>query len=90
MESSPFKQAIQEHLMLRKKNRLLETDMPLARYRSTEAVANHAMFKSEADVARDESPQDSRHADWPIAEADSDLFATDELWTRTPSFEWGD
>ena len=89
MEPSPFKQAIQEHLMLRKKNRLLEAEMPLARYRSTEAVGNHAMFKSESDVAREGSLEGGQD-DWALAVADSDLLVTEELWSRSPSFEWGD
>jgi hypothetical protein len=82
MEPSPFKQAIQEHLKLQDRNRPLEAVMPLARYRSTE---------SEADVARmDSPPHEEGQADWPLAEADLDLFVTDEMWVRTPSFEWGD
>ena len=89
MELSPFKQAIKEHLVLRAQNTVLEAEMPLSRYRSEEMSANHAVFKSEAEAVREET-RDGAQADWPVAEADSGLLASDELWARSPTFEWGD
>ena len=88
MEPSPFKQAIKEHLVLRAQNSVLDAEMPLARYRSEEIVANHAVFKSEAEAVREETLEGAR-ADWPVS-ADAGLFASRELWTRSPTFEWGE
>ena len=89
MEPSPFKQAIKEHLVLREQNRVLEAEMPLARYRSEEILANHAVFKSEADAVHEETLEGGA-GDWPVVEANVGLLAADELWARSPTFEWGD
>ena len=89
MELSPFKQAIKEHLVLRAQNTVLEVEMPLARYRSEEISANHAVFKSEADAVQEETPEGAQ-PDWPVAEADSGLLPSGELWAGSPTFEWGD
>lgn len=89
MEPSPFKQAIKEHLVLREKNSVLEAEMPLARYRNDEIAANHAMFKSEAEAVSEETVeggQDERR----IMQAEAVPPASDELWARSPTFEWGD
>jgi hypothetical protein len=89
VEPSPFKQAIREHLVLREQNKTLEERMPLARYISETTLTNESVFSSEADAVREERAM-AAETEWPVAELNDVLFATDELWTRSPSFEWGD
>jgi hypothetical protein len=87
---SAFEQAIKEHLALRQRNASLEQDMPLSRYRVEETVANHALFKPEAE-ARLEETQALPSADgWPVRDEDTSFEIPQDLWARSPSFDWGD
>jgi len=70
---------IQEHLDLQRKNRLLEAEMPLDRYRDTSVVQvleeTQEWVLPESRTVLDHEP----------------LFtAAEELWTGTPAFNWGD
>jgi hypothetical protein len=80
-----FGLAIREHLDLQRRNRELETDMPLAHY-------------LEGGVA---SVNGGEHAledtqEWVLPEAGTvidhgRLFpSAEELWSGTPAFDWGD
>ncbi len=89
MEPFPFKQAIKEHLVLREQNRVLEAEMPLDRYRSEESTPNHALFKSEAEAVSEETVEVGQDAS-PVMQADTGPSSSDELWVRSPTFEWGD
>jgi hypothetical protein len=86
----PFGQAIKEHLELKERNSVLEQEMPLASYRGEQVLANHAMFRSEADAQQEENSSDTAEADWPRAEADMGLHSPEELWVAEPVFNWGD
>jgi hypothetical protein len=84
----PFGQAIKEHLELKERNSGLEREMPLASYRAEHVLANHAMFRSEAEARHEETP--SEQHDWPLAEPDIDLPTAEGLWVGDPAFDWGD
>ena len=85
-----FGLAIQEHLELRARNRLLEAEMPLDRYR-TESVSNHSLFKSEEAAVLEDTlewsfPDEVR----PEGQREPLLEPVEELWSVSPAFDWGD
>jgi hypothetical protein len=84
----PFEDAIKEHLELKERNSILEPEMPLARYRAEHMLANHAMFRSEAEAQEEDTG--GEQDDWPLAEPDTDLPEPEELWVGDPAFDWGD
>jgi hypothetical protein len=79
-----FDLAIKDHLELKRRNRLLEADMPLAAYREDGAAP-----ASRAAIALEDTQE------WVLPEvstviAHEPLFpAPEELWTGTPAFDWG-
>lgn len=85
MEES-FGLAIKEHLELQRRNRPLEAEMPLERYREPGSVA--------AVVAA--APVLEETQEWVMPEARTviehePLFpAAEELWAGQPAFDWGD
>jgi hypothetical protein len=79
-----FADAINDHLELSRRNARLESELPLARYRSEE-ISNHSLFRPEAE-ARLEDTQDFAPV-WPLRDED----AVDAWLVReAPSFDWGD
>lgn len=85
-----FGQAIKEHLELQERNSGLERELPLASYRAEQVLANHAMFRSEAQAQQEETASEAEQDDWPLAEADTDLSTPAALWVGEPVFDWGD
>jgi hypothetical protein len=84
MEES-FGLAIQEHLELQRRNRLLEAEMPIATYRDPSAATSasaSAVLEETQEWALPELRGESGHQPlFPPAE---------ELWSGTPAFDWGD
>jgi hypothetical protein len=100
--SSPFAQAIQEHLELRQRNATLDPLMPLHVYKSEDPFENHPLFKTE-EQARLEETMDGEPAvvaagPWPGEETATVEHAPashpdleDSLWGReSRDFDWGD
>ena len=84
-----FGLAIRQHLELQARNRLLEGEMPIERYR-TGTVSNHALFKSEADAALEDTHEWSFPGEVRAAGDREPLFEpVEELWSGTPAFDWG-
>jgi hypothetical protein len=83
-----FGSVIKQHLELQRRNRHLDGEMPLDRYLDQPAVANHALFKAEESARAEERPQPE---EWPTRD-DGPLFpqSPEELWSSSPSFDWGD
>lgn len=76
-----FAVAIQDHLELQRRNRLLEPEMPLSAYRDPPRAA--PVLDDTQEWAMPDSPAVLEHAE--------PLFPpADELWTGTPAFDWGD
>ncbi len=81
MEES-FGLAIKEHLELKRRNRALESELPLEHYLETGATAV--------------SPLSEDTQEWVLPEASTVLGheprapVADELWAGTPAFDWGD
>ena len=73
-----FGTAIQHHLELQRRNRMLEPDMPLAQYRdgNTDQVS--------VAIALEDTQE------WTIADDAPMLPPVEDLWSGTPAFEWGD
>ena len=96
--TSLFSQVIQDHLELKRKNSLLEPDMPLDRYKSEDPFDNHPLFKTEEQARLEETldgiePEVVAHASfaWPGSDTLSVGAADDSgLWTRSRDFDWGD
>jgi hypothetical protein len=99
---SLFAQAIQEHLELKKRNALLEREMPIDVYKSEDPFENHPLFKT-VEQARLEETMDGVPAvaaaapAWPGEDATvENAPAThpeleDSLWGReSRDFDWGD
>jgi hypothetical protein len=82
MEES-FGLAIQEHLELQRRNRLLEAEMPIEGYRDPSAAVSASTLLEETQ-------------EWTLAELRTEsenepLFPpAEELWSGTPAFDWGD
>jgi len=74
-----FAVAIQDHLELQRRNRLLEGEMPLSSYRDPRSAA---VLEDTQEWALPDSPAVLEHEPlFPPAE---------ELWSGTPAFDWGD
>ena len=83
MEES-FGLAIQEHLELQRRNRLLEAEMPIAGYRDPSGApqASAAVLEETQEWVMPETRTVIEH---------EPLFPpADELWSGTPAFDWGD
>ena len=73
-----FAFAIQDHLELQRRNRMLEGDMPLSTYREPRAT----VLEDTQEWVMPESPALLEHQPlFPPAE---------QLWTGTPAFDWGE
>ena len=101
---SYFAQVIQDHLELKRRNSLLEGDMPLDRYRTDDPFENHPLFKTE-EQARIEDTMDGNEpavaVDGPAREwlgedtvehtfPEAEEEAEPGLWGRSREFDWGD
>ena len=74
-----FAVAIQSHLDLQRRNRMLEGDMPLASYRDRRAAS---VLEDTQEWVMPESPALLEH---------EPLFpAAEQLWTGSPAFDWGE
>jgi hypothetical protein len=80
-----FDLAIKEHLELQRRNRMLETEMPLEHYRA------------ESEPSSGGGTQVLENTEeWVLPEARTVIGheppapAAVELWTGTPAFDWGD
>ncbi len=81
MEES-FDLAIKEHLELQRRNRPLETEMPLDHYRDGSPSGATPVLEDTQEWVLPEAATVMGHE--PL------LPAVEELWTGTPSFDWGD
>ncbi len=82
MEES-FGLAIQEHLELQRRNRLLEAEMPLATYRDPSATQQASLVLEET--------QEWTLPEVRVESVNEPLFPpAEELWSGTPAFDWGD
>jgi hypothetical protein len=52
--SSQFAAVIEEHLELKRRNRHLESELPLDTFVGHDPFVNHPLFKTEADARREE------------------------------------
>jgi hypothetical protein len=101
---SYFAQVIQDHLELKRRNSLLEGDMPLDRYKNEDPFENHPLFKTE-EQARIEDTMDGNepavavegHAAQWVGEdtaehtfPDAEEDSEESLWGRSREFDWGD
>jgi hypothetical protein len=87
MEES-FGLAIQEHLELQRRNRPLEKEMPLDGYR--EPGARRAAAQHASSVVLEDT-QEWVMPDAPTVIDHEPLFpAPEDLWSGTPTFDWGD
>lgn len=89
-----FAVAIQDHLDLQRRNRPLETEMPLDGYRDPRAAdvleetQEWVMPQAPAALAEEwvtpESPAVLEHEPEPL------FPPAEDLWTGTPAFDWGE
>jgi hypothetical protein len=79
-----FDLAIKDHLELQRRNRLLEDEMPLSSYRDRPVPAARAAIALEdtQEWVIPESPA--------LLEHEPLLPQTEQLWSGTPAFDWGD
>jgi hypothetical protein len=95
-----FARVIEEHLELKRRNSMLDGDMPLSRYRVDDPFENHPLFKTE-EQARIEDTLDGSEPDlkaetvlaWPVFDAESieePPDPDDSFWGRSRDFDWGD
>jgi len=96
-----FAQVIQEHLELKERNKRLEHQMPLERYKHEDPFDNHPLFKTEEQARIEEtmdgveSPLAAREPvlAWPgadTAEHRAPELEDSGLWSRSRDFDWGD
>jgi hypothetical protein len=99
-----FAQVIQDHHELKRRNTLLEGDMPLDRYMHEDPFENHPLFKTEEQAriedTLDGEPAVTAHsgrvlewvgedtAEYTFPEAEEEAAAG--LWGRSREFDWGD
>ena len=91
-------QAIEEHLELKRRNALLEQNMPIERYKDDDPFQNHPLFKTEEQARLEETmddiavPVDAEALKWPAEETSEDSAPDleESLWTRSRDFDWGD
>jgi len=98
---SLFAQAIQEHLELKQRNAMLETELPIQSYKAADPFENHPLFKTEEQARLEETLDGSEPAvvahapaEWPTTTASDDepeRSIEDSLWGQTTrDFDWGD
>ncbi len=76
-----FAVAIQDHLDLQRRNRLLEPDLPLDEYRDPTAAS---VLEETQEWVMPDTPAKLEH------EAEPLFPPAEELWSGTPAFDWGD
>ena len=97
--STLFAQVIEDHLALKERNSMLESNMPIERYKNEDPFENHPLFKTEEQARLEETmdgevtfPEDMTLA-WPVqaeVEAHGEPAESSALWGRTRDFDWGD
>jgi hypothetical protein len=101
---SLFAQVIQDHLELKRKNSLLDGDMPLDRYMNEDPFENHPLFKTEEQARLEETmdgeePAITGEVSWPgeqveahalVPDVEPDSAEDTGLWSRSRDFDWGD
>ncbi|MDX6591397.1 MAG: hypothetical protein QOJ13_593 [Gaiellales bacterium] len=96
---SLFSSVIEDHLALKRKNSLLDDDMPLEQYIGDDPFQNHPLFKSEDEARREEEETGEHPAvsleippdtlSMPVVEAGSRDGAQSWMETQTePDFRW--
>ena len=99
-----FAQVIQDHLELKRRNALLDGEMPLDRYVSEDPFENHPLFKTEEQARLEETldgeeavvPDQPTVLAWPgedtaeQAGPAAEEGESDNLWGRSRDFDWGD
>ncbi len=81
LETLVLRQVIQDHLELKRKNALLEQNMPLARYMTEDPFDNHPLFKSEEQARVEETMSGESFADEPSPLA----WPTDDTFVEPPA-----
>jgi hypothetical protein len=76
-----FAVAIQDHLDLQRRNRLLEPDLPLDEYRDQTPAS---VLEETQEWVMPDTPAKLEH------EAEPLFPPAEELWSGTPAFDWGD
>jgi hypothetical protein len=96
---SLFAQVIQDHLELRDRNSLLETKLPIGRYKSGDPFENHPLFKTEEQARLEETMEGLEAPEvvavastlgWPGEEPAVAEETDESLWSRSRDFDWGD
>ena len=96
---SLFAQVIQEHLELRDRNSLLETRLPIGRYKSEDPFENHPLFKTEEQARLEETLEGLAAPEvvsvasplgWPGEDTALGQETDEGLWSRSRDFDWGD
>jgi hypothetical protein len=91
-EPSLFASAIEDHLRLKRRNSVLEPEMPIEAYIPEDPFTHHALFKTEQDARLEEEETGEHPAitlEWPGVSADGEL---EEAWLdrqQAPGFDWG-
>ena len=92
---SIFAKVIQDHLELKRRNSLLEHEMPLNRYKSDDPFENHPLFKTEEQARLEEtmdgdlSLPDVPALAWPGDEPEHEELE-DSFGAKSRDFNWGD
>ena len=90
-QATPFARIIEEHLELKRRNSLLDRNMPLDRYRVEDPFTNHPLFKTE-EQARLEDTLSGRESGldgstvlaWPGEDSEPDVEAHVQLGDQQP------
>jgi hypothetical protein len=80
-----FGLAIKEHLELKRRNRMLEPEMPLEGYREGSTRSSGGGTQVLESLEEWVLPQERT-----VIGHERPTPAADELWTGTPVFDWGD
>jgi hypothetical protein len=89
-----FAFAIQDHLELQRRNRLIDGDLPLSAYREPRVPA--PVLEDTQEWAMPECPALLGEQEWVTPESPAvlehePLFPpSEELWSGVPAFDWGD
>ena len=95
---SLFAQAIQEHLELKQRNAMLETELPIQSYKAADPFENHPLFKTEEQARLEETMDGTEPAVetaaathlWPGEDTLEPVETEQGLWGRSRDFDWGD
>ncbi len=98
MEES-FDLAIKEHMELQRRNRMLESEMPLAHYlepRSGEPGTRQLSSPEPSSRRHSSAPVLEDTQEWVLPEAPTVMGhetprpPAEDIWAGTPAFDWGD